>query len=161
MKTNVKCKKINGFTLIEMMVAVFISSIAMTGIISAFIACLRAGEAGETWSIADSQASVVVERIIRGSSATSGLRQFDSDTATLVSDSAGWVFSDSPTNGYVFSKANQTISDLYGNVIGDRVVDADIEPGNRIFELFVEVQEVNGRLESTRSYKTMVQARNF
>lgn len=161
MKTKTRSDETGGFTLVEMMVTIAISSVAIAGILSAFIACLRAENRGQTWMRADTKASLLVEQIIQGTAHTTGLRQFNRSDATLASRTSGWTFQDSSTNGYIFNSDTQTLSDLSGNTLAENVVNAAIEPIDNTFKLFIEVQESNGRDEATRSYTTMVQARNF
>lgn len=162
MRNKSEIKQRVGFTLVEIMVAMSIGMIALAGIMKAFIFYLGSVNLAEVNIQADQGASFVVQRLVRGSPATSGLRQLNFNTTTLVSDSAGWTLSESATNGYQFVKSNKTISDLKGNIIADNVTESGVtfQPGNPAISISVEVEARNGRSSSSQVYETTISSRN-
>ncbi|MDF7800455.1 prepilin-type N-terminal cleavage/methylation domain-containing protein [Pontiellaceae bacterium B1224] len=150
-----------GFTLTEVMVALFIGMMAMAGFLTVFISFLSSSEAATVWRDADYNASMALERMARGTDATTGLRQFHLADIIVVSDGGDWTITDDQTaEGFTYSTADQTISDLAGNIFINNVVDSSISFSQNRLTLSVAISSREGKYETTREFNTTIQPRN-
>jgi type II secretory pathway pseudopilin PulG len=151
-----------AFTLTEVMVALFIGMMAMAGFLTVFISFLSSSEAATVWRDADNNASVAIDRMVRGTDVTMGLRQFHlADTNVTYSDD-DWTITDERINkGFTYSAANQTISDLAGNVFINNVAGSTATLSTSdLLKLSISVISGKGKYESTREFNTTIQPRN-
>jgi len=70
-------KTVAGFTLIEILIAIFVFSVVMTMVMSVFIAGLRSRSEGALNLALEREGSNVLERIMRGIDGIGGLREAD------------------------------------------------------------------------------------
>ena len=116
----------SGMTLVEVLVASSLGTLAMAGILTAFVTYLGSIDNVGAFSLADRNASFALDRMVRGSSGAVGLRGFNYSNIALNSNAGGWVFKDDQGNGYVFDRNNKTISDLSGNLVAKNVLNSSV-----------------------------------
>ena len=152
-----------GFTLTEVMIALFVGMLAMAGFLTVFITFLSSSEAATVWRDSDNDASIAIERMVRGTTEVTGLRQFHLPDIDLVSNNGNWTITDERTaKGFTYSKTDQTISDLEGNVFIKNVASSSIlkAANNKWITLSVSVLSEKGGNQTTREYQTTIQPRN-
>ncbi|MDF7805941.1 prepilin-type N-terminal cleavage/methylation domain-containing protein [Pontiellaceae bacterium B12219] len=151
-----------AFTLTEVMVALFIGMMAMAGFLTVFISFLSSSEAATVWRDADNNASVAIDRMVRGTEETMGLRQFHLADTNVTYSNDDWTITDERVNkGFTYSATDQTISDLAGNVFISNVDSSTATPttGN-LLELSISIISGTGKYKSSREFNTTIQPRN-
>lgn len=150
-----------GFTLVEIMVSLFVGMLAMAGFLTVFITFLSHSEAATVWRDADNNASMAMERMARGMGETTGLRQFHITDTSVVSENGNWTVLDDRTNeGFTYSATDQTISDLEGNIFIRNVANSSVSLSNKRLTLSVAISSRKGKNLTTREYHTTIQPRN-
>jgi prepilin-type N-terminal cleavage/methylation domain-containing protein len=158
-KPNLKSKQ--GLTLIEIMIALALGMMAMSGFLLVYINFLSHSESAVIWREADNSASMAIERIVSGNSAFKGLREFNRNKISNSSSSDSWTIEDEDSNdGFTYSADDQTISDLNGNVLIENVADSTLSYSNNCINLTIAIISKHGQIISTQEYSTTVQPRN-
>lgn len=149
-----------GLTLVEIMIALSLGVMAMGGILTVFISYLNHAESAALWREADNDASIVMERLIRGTSETTGLREF-SDSITWTAAGGDWELTDTEQGcSFAYDASEQTISDADGTVFIDGIVKSSAVWTNGYFDITLAVAAAQGQLISTQEYNTIIQPRN-
>lgn len=65
----------NGFTLVELLVAVLLSALVMGGFWTVYLMCLTSWEQGSTQVALQRDAAVIMEKMVRGVDGTGGIRE--------------------------------------------------------------------------------------
>lgn len=164
--TTLKTK--SGFTLIELMVALSIGSLVIAGVLSAFIYFINGTDQSSVYSRANLNAATAVDRILQPSKSASGLRQFSKSETTIIQTGDGWILSDSPTNGYIYSASANTISDRHGHVLSKNIIVATAQftqlgsgaSQTDNIQISITVEEGNERNNHEATYVTFVCPRN-
>jgi len=154
-------KRKQGFTLMEVLMATFVSSLIMAGILSAHLSALGAADMSSAWADADSQANRALEKMIRGVGGLPALRSFHAHAISLTSTSAGWTLTDGFTGeGYIYSSSSQTISTGAGEVVVGNVSESSVTFSGSVITLSIEVVKPSRSLRPSSGYTTTVQVRN-
>ncbi|MDZ8120308.1 hypothetical protein [Pontiella agarivorans] len=126
-----------------------------------FIAYLSQSDAATVWRDADHNANRALERIVRGTPETVGLREFYKGLIRWTSDNDGWsITDDKPNAGYTYNASAGTISDFNGNIFARNVEASTLSYANNRITLTLSVTSRQGRNSSTREYSTTIQPRN-
>lgn len=151
-----------AFTLAEVMIALFIGVLAMAGFLTVFITFLGQSERATVWRDADNSASMAINRIVRGTETTTGLRQFHLTDTTVTSSDGDWTITDERVNrGFTYSATNQTISDLTGNVFISNVAGSTATlTTDNLLKLSIRIISGSGKYVNTREFDTTIQPRN-
>ncbi|QBG47140.1 hypothetical protein EGM51_06915 [Verrucomicrobia bacterium S94] len=158
-KTNLKCKQ--GLTLIEIMVSLALGMMAMAGFLMIYINFLNHSESAVIWRDADNNASMAIERIIRGDDTLKGLREFDRNQIFNSSSGGNWTIQDNGSNdGFTYSAEDQTIYDQDGNIVIENVAASTLVRTNNCINLSISIVSRQGQIISTQEYHTTVQPRN-
>jgi len=160
MKNERSLARKQGFSLIEVMVALSVGTLVISGVLTAFIFFIGSAARADAWALADRNASFAVERMLRPSDASIGLRNFNSSLISVTNDPSGWTISESLINGYVYSRSEKTIKDLMGSVIAKDVVDATVTNRAGYILLSVDIEAGLGRNRSTNTCATAIYSRN-
>lgn len=152
-----------GFTLTEVMVSVSIGMLAMAGFLTVFITFLSHSEAATVWRDADNNASMAIERMVRGTETTLGLREFHDGDIENPPIAGGWTIYDNKVDqGFIYSEANQTISDFKGNVFIKNVTRSTIEhTDEQLIELSISIKSGTGKYVTTREFNATLHPRNL
>lgn len=143
------------------MISLSLGMIAIAGFLSVYITFLTHSESAVIWRNADNQASMAIERIVRGFGDTKGLREFGSDDIDHDFSTGEWNIKDTSTgSGYSYSAEDQAISDQNGNIIIEDVAESTLSYSNNCINLSIAIVSMQGQLISTQEYRTTVQPRN-
>lgn len=153
--------EIRGFTLVELMVAVAISSITMAGILTAFITYMRAADRAVEFAKTDvnSQLNIASSRLMRGTTSTpGGLHSFNGSSTKITKNDTGWEISDTNNinNVYRFNRSAHILTDFKGAVMAKDIIDSDVSRDKNLIFLTIKVQAGGRTNESTK----IIQLRN-
>lgn len=156
-----KQSKKKGFTLTEVMVSVSISTLVFSTILTTYLTYLGTADYGSVWAEADHEANLAIDKIIKGTDETYGIRAFNLDKITHNSTSSGWYIQDEETlAGYIFSKEKGTISNYKGNILIEDIESSELLFNDKTIYLSVTVKISRGRSETSRHYESTIQPRN-
>lgn len=143
------------------MVSLALGMMAVAGFLTVYITFLMHSESAATWWNADNDASMAVERMVRGFGDTPGLREYSRGSIDTSYSADEWSIEDGNSGyGYTFSSDDQTISDLDGNIIIENVAESELSYSNDCINLSVAIVSTKGEISSTQEYHTTVQPRN-
>lgn len=155
---NKKSKK--GFTLIEVMMSASIFTIGLAGILGVYATYLKNSNTSALWQTADTKASLAIEKMLRGSASTIGLRQFSRLHMTCTRIGNDWrLIDDESGEGYAYSSQNKTIIDDNGNIIADDVISSYVTFDGTLLTVSVKISK-SSNTKNASMYWTSVQLRN-
>ncbi len=102
-----------GFTLAEMMVAVFIFMIIMAGLLSVFTMSMQAWKEGSRDLSLQSSGRLIIEKIVRGPGGRFGLREAAEEGVTVDEDGKGITFLVDRNSPPTYGKGDDTEVRIY------------------------------------------------
>ncbi len=158
-----------GFTLTEVMLALFIFSAVMGGVYTLFIACQKLWHSTSLDCYTSNEASLAVERFVYGDGWTPGLRAAYGDTVSVVSTGSSWILRystpDTTNNYFSYDSSAKTFA-FRPNEIGApfhvalNVVDASVVTNSAGISFGVVIGKTEGMFSSTNELSTYVCYRN-
>lgn len=158
-----------GFTLTEIMMALFILSMVMAGVFSAFIACQKLWHSTSLDCASSNEGSMALERFVYGDGWTPGLRAAYADSISVASTGSSWVLTystpDTTNNCFAFDSVAKILSFRSGDAAqahaaAMNVTSADLTPDSDGIRLSIQLVMTEGMFSSTNNFSTYVCYRN-
>jgi len=156
----------NGFTLIELMIAVAIFGLVMSGAIGVYIMCQKMWHATSLSMLTNRDCNMAMSRLVYGTGSNSGLRA--AATITISSNANGWSISCS--NKFDGTKSidfNNQASNIYwvdgvnqSSLVCDHVSSAVVSTNAAGLNIQLTMLRKDGRFTSTNQISTFVLMRN-
>jgi type II secretory pathway pseudopilin PulG len=157
---NDKRRRRQGFTLVEVMVSIFIVMLTLAAALALFISYRHTWVVASLARVTSSETSAGLERIVYGVGTNSGLREAMLSTVSASYPAGGWQL-DYNTNRFLsYSPATSDIVDENGNVICDNVIDSDLVFTNRGCLVSITTGSQGGGRTATNMMSSFIQFRN-
>lgn len=149
-----------GFTLVEMMLSVFILMAVLAGSLGLFLSYRNGWVVASLANNTSSAASFAIERMVYGMGTNSGLRAAQKDTVVLSTPAGGWRIDYNTNRFLVYNPTAQTVVDENGETLCENAMDSSAALTNGGCSILVTVRDTGGGRVSTNTMMSFVQFRN-
>lgn len=163
MKTSAFRKKRNGFTLVEILITVAISTSMIVALLSVYLTCVRSWHRTTLVISATREVNHCLEQMIYGVGTGMGLRA--SYSVTNLGSTTDWMLRSSNANGlawYDFNPGQTTVvfSNTSGRqVIGTNIIGSSVITDGKSVAIALNVLKVDGRFSGSNTMSTFVKLR--
>jgi type II secretory pathway pseudopilin PulG len=163
MKTLAFKKRLKGFTLVEILITVAISTSMIVGLLSVYLSCIRSWHQTALAISTTREVNYCLERMIYGVGTGMGLRA--SYSVTNLGSATDWQLRSSNVNGvawYDFNPGQATV--VYSNaterqVIGTNIIASTVITDGSGLSIALTVLKTDGMLSGSNTMSTFVKLR--
>jgi hypothetical protein len=166
--------KAGGFVLMEVLVAMVVTVLIITGALGVFLACHRIWQQTSLEIRASHAASMTLEHIVYGTGTNCGLRSARSSSVSISTNSDGWAlvyeapdeWRNPTSNRYAYIRSSNIIYYLgltptgFPVVVGHNVATSAVSTNVSGLTITVRVDLVRGRFAATNGMHSFVRFRN-